>query len=229
MFNNDIDGDKGVNNFNQKTINLFPVSIHQIDINGFDDVKNDLIDYIYDLKSNEPNGVTLSNRGGWQSSLFELNKDNLLQKFLIKSLNNLPIHQLCSFDGDYWININPPNSFNVKHNHPSTDLAGVLWIKCPDDSGNILFENPFVFHDFTTINAYTDKFKYMNKQYHSFDFQPVEGRILIFPAHLLHEVKENKSNQDRISVSFNLKLSENKEYKKLIETAENYLKKGVMV
>ena len=86
MFNNNIDGDKGVNNFNQKTINLFPVSIHQIDINGFDDVKNDLIDYIYDLKSNEPNGVTLSNRGGWQSSLFELNKDNLLQKFLIKSL-----------------------------------------------------------------------------------------------------------------------------------------------
>ena len=67
----------------------------------------------------------------------------------------------------------------------------------------------------------------MNKQYHSFDLQPVEGRILIFPAHLLHEVGENKSNQDRISVSFNLKLNKNQEYTKLIEIAENYLKQEV--
>ena len=47
MFNNDIDGDKGMN----KTINLFPISIHQIDVDGFDEVKNNLINYIYNLKN----------------------------------------------------------------------------------------------------------------------------------------------------------------------------------
>jgi len=31
--------------------------------------------------------------------------------------------------------------------------------------------------------------------------------MLIFPAHLNHHVKENKSNEDRISVSFNIRLS----------------------
>jgi len=226
VFNNDIDGDKGMN----KTINLFPVSIHQIDVDGFDEVKNDLIDYIYDLKNSEPNGIRVSNRGGWHSSLFNIDDENILQEFLSKCLSNFSaLQQFCSMDGDYWVNINPPKSFNTKHNHPATDLTGVLWIKCPDDSGNILFENPSVFHDFNTINFYNDKFKYMNKQYHSFDFQPVEGRILIFPAHLLHGVEENKSNEDRISVSFNLKLSENKEYRKLIETAENYFEREVIV
>ena len=35
-------------------------------------------------------------------------------------------------------------------------------------------------------------------------FRPMEGRLLIFPSSLEHEVKENKSNEDRISVPFNL-------------------------
>ena len=219
-----------MNNLNEETINLFPISIHQIDIKDFDGVKENLINYINNLKNSDPTGVKKSNYGGWQSSLFDLDDENILQEFLSKCLSNFSaLHQFCSVDGNYWVNINPPNSLNVKHNHPQTDLAGVLWIKCPNNSGNILFENPFVFHDFNTLNFYNDKFKYMNKQYHSFDFQPVEGRLLIFPAHLLHEVKENKSNEDRISVSFNLKLSEDKEYRKLIETAENYFEREVMV
>ena len=33
------------------------------------------------------------------------------------------------------------------------------------------------------------------------------GKIIIFPSHLHHLVEENKSNDDRISVSFNLKLN----------------------
>ena len=37
-------------------------------------------------------------------------------------------------------------------------------------------------------------------------FTPKEGRILIFPSKLEHEVKENKSDEDRISYSFNIKL-----------------------
>ena len=35
----------------------------------------------------------------------------------------------------------------------------------------------------------------------------IEGKILVFPAHLNHLVQENKSNEDRISVSFNIRLN----------------------
>jgi len=34
--------------------------------------------------------------------------------------------------------------------------------------------------------------------------------MLIFPSHLQHEVKKNLSNEDRISVSFNIKLENKK-------------------
>ena len=37
-------------------------------------------------------------------------------------------------------------------------------------------------------------------------FNPTEGRMIVFPSYLYHYVQENKSNQDRISVSFNIRL-----------------------
>ena len=42
------------------------------------------------------------------------------------------------------------------------------------------------------------------------DFTPSEGKILIFPSSLEHEVKKNESNEDRISYSFNLVLKHEK-------------------
>ena len=36
--------------------------------------------------------------------------------------------------------------------------------------------------------------------------EPVEGMMFMFPGHLLHRVGSNESNEDRISISFNLGL-----------------------
>ena len=49
-------------------------------------------------------------------------------------------------------------------------------------------------------------FKNSNNYFHTYYFLPTEGRMLLFPSHLQHEVFENKSNEDRISVSFNINL-----------------------
>ena len=63
---------------NYSTINLFPVPIHIFDVNGFNQIKNQLIDYAYDLKKKDSEGVTISNRGGWQSSGFNIDdKDDI--------------------------------------------------------------------------------------------------------------------------------------------------------
>ena len=65
-------------------INLFPSAIHKIDVKGFDEIQHKLIDYAYDLKKKDPEGVKLSNQGGWQSSPFKLqNEDDVLHYFLI--------------------------------------------------------------------------------------------------------------------------------------------------
>ena len=45
---------------------------------------------------------------------------------------------------------------------------------------------------------------FIDDSYHCY---PTEGRMIVFPSHLSHHVQENKSNEDRISVSFNIRLS----------------------
>ena len=108
------------------------------------------------------------------------------------------------------VNINSPGSLNVQHSHPGCDLSGVLWIKCPNQCGNILFYSPSCFETFQEIESYTQDFKDNNNYHHNYWFPPIEGRMLIFPSHLQHEVKKNLSNEDRISASFNIKLENKK-------------------
>ena len=194
---------------NYKTNLIFPIPIHQFDVNGFDEIKDELIDYVYDCKKKDPKGVSLSNRGGWQSEGFEIiNEDDVLQLFLINCLSNFPpIKKSVELRGYAWININKPGDYNIKHVHPTNDLSGVLWIKCLKNSGDIVFDSPNIFESFLENKSYNDDFKKSNCIDDSFHYYPNEGRMLVFPSHLSHHVQENKSNEDRISVSFNIRLS----------------------
>ena len=83
-------------------------------------------------------------------------------------------------------------------------MAGVLWIKIPENCGDILFSAPLNFSTFLEIESYTEDFKEKINYFHSYKFKPEEGKLLIFPSHLEHNVNENKSNEDRISISFNM-------------------------
>ena len=193
-------------------INLFPSIIHQFDVNGFSEIKDKLIDYVYDCKKNDSEG-----RGEWQSITFSFNdkdKKDILQSFLTNCLSKFPpIKKSVNLSMRAWVNISKPGGYLAKHHHPDCNLAGVLWIKALQNSGNIVFHNPRTFDPFLQsakkreIDSYTDDFKNKFNIYSDYDFPPTEGRILIFPSYLEHQVRENKSNKDRISVSFNIKLS----------------------
>ena len=195
---------------NYKINLIFPVPVHQFDVNGFSEIQDELIDYAYDLKKREPEGVSISNYGGWQSPDFIVNNENdVLQSFLSKCLGKFPtIKESVKLFVSAWININPPEAFNLKHNHPTSDLSGVLWIKSQKDCGNIVFDSPRSFATHQEVECYTEDFKDNNNYFHSYQFDPVEGRLVVFPSHLDHHVEFNKSQEDRISVSFNIRLQQ---------------------
>ena len=194
---------------NYKTNLIFPIPIHQFDVNGFSEIKDELIDYVYDCKKKDPIGVSLSNRGGWQSEGFEIiNEDDVLQLFLINCLSNFPpIKESVQLRGYAWININKPGDYNLSHTHPTNNLSGVLWIKCSKNCGDLVFDSPHNFESFLENKSYTDNFKKYNYIDETYHFYPTEGRIIVFPAHISHYVQENKSKEDRISVSFNIRLT----------------------
>ena len=193
---------------NYKTVNIFPVPVHQFDVNGFSEIQDELIDYVYKMREKDPVGHTISNRRGWQSSCFSLeNEDDILQNFLTNCLSEFPpIEKSIILFVSAWININPPEAFNLKHNHPTSDLSGVLWIKSQKDCGNIIFESPRSFATHQEIECYNEDFKENNNYFHSFSFNPIAGRLIVFPSHLEHHVDFNESEEDRISVSFNMRL-----------------------
>ena len=194
---------------NYKTNLIFPIPIHQFDVNGFSEIQDELIDYAYDFNKKDPIGVSISNRGGWQSKGFDIiNEDDVLQLFLINCLSNFPpIKKSVELRGYAWININKPGDYNIKHVHPTNHLSGVLWIKCLENSGDIVFDSPNNFESFLENKSYDDDFKKSNFSDECYHCYPTEGRMIVFPSHLQHHVQENKSNEDRISVSFNIRLS----------------------
>ena len=197
-------------NLDYNFINLFPLTLHQLQIESFENKKQELIEFAYDLKHTTNVNTQNTNKGGWQSKVYKVNGDNFLESLLLNTFNSIPaFNNNIKLDSCYWVNINPTGSFNTKHNHPNSDLAGVLWIKIPKNSGDIVFVSPKDFESFIEIFSYKDEFKKLTNNYHIYNFSPKEGSILIFPSHLQHRVDENKSNEDRISISFNIKIKHN--------------------
>ena len=191
---------------------LFSVPIHYLSINDFSDKKKELIEYAYKLRDKEKTGRNASNRGGWQSQPFPIDGGDVFQDLLINIISNIPsFKKNIDVKCDAWVNINPSGSFNVKHCHPNCHVAGVFWIKIPENSGDIVFISPHDFTSFIEMHSYTDKFKEDTNYYHNYSLPATEGSLLLFPSHLQHKVEENKSDEDRISMSFNLKL-ENDDY-----------------
>jgi len=186
---------------------LFPTVIHQVPVQDFD---QDLcITVVNALKDEEPVGVHKSNVGGWQSQFVLPKQGDYFTELIIKTLSdyffgqksfkkfNLNLH-------GYWVNINPPGASNNMHNHPGCDLAGVIWIKTNSESGSIAFRNPTGFSEGKILDLYDDEFAKQNGLYYDRHFSTPVGSCLLFPSSLDHSVSLNESNEDRISISFNL-------------------------
>ena len=156
--------------------------------------------------SNQDPGVSKTNYKGWHSTTDMANKPEYQQ--LVKELLKM---QEEIFDnehldrssrlGNMWANINPPGGMNQPHIHPNALFSGVYYIKSPVKSGRLKIYDPrpgvqFIMPIRKPGNPGKDLWREAN-------IDPVEGRIIMFPAWLWHGVEENKSNDIRISVSFN--------------------------
>lgn len=99
---------------------------------------------------------------------------------------------------DWWININPDQTYNVAHSHPKADLSIVYYAKVDTNAGDlVLMRNDGAMH--------LELFSKVPQQLR-LTISPVVGRLYAFPAHLLHYVQCNESKGDRVSLAFNVKV-----------------------
>ena len=190
---------------------LFPTVIHEIQVKNFKSIKKELIDFVYEQQQRDSNGVIFSNVGGWQSQPVYYEQKNILSDIVSQSIGSYFENNVLKFsnpdqlrvDG-LWININRRGDSNLPHDHPLSNVAGVFWIKSPPGCGTLEFQSPHHFTSAAEMEMYTDDFREKTNSYSTYWLTPQEGTIALFPSSLVHRVRENETDEDRISASFNL-------------------------
>ena len=146
-------------------------------------------------------GVRKSNRGGWQSELLpptgELEPLSIEIEEFCKSIN-LGINEIVI--PQMWINVNKKNDWNAIHSHGQYNLSGTYYVKVPKDSGQIVFRapRPSAIRNLIMVNKF-DNGEFMNINLR-------EGLLAIWPSYLDHFVEPSNSDEERISISFDLLL-----------------------
>jgi len=182
-----------------KLFPLFPTQVIAHDLENYSDYRNKLIRYCYQDQK-DFDGVKISNMGGWQSEHKQIDLLSDVYEELSASLVTY-ISMKFAFSMP-WVNINPPHTSNERHTHPGSDLSVVMYVKVPENSGAIEMTNPAYIESFNLLSSVRPEANLAP----SVAITPMEGRVLIFPSNILHRVLENKSNDDRISISWNIKI-----------------------
>lgn len=148
---------------------------------------------------------TISNVGGFQSeSLTTL--DDVIKKNVfinpsleyLKNFNKIYKIELINF----WINCNNKNDYNLLHNHPESNISGVYYIQAEKNSGRIVFQNG----DLTKMNSINQHYFNDPNFYSRYFFSIKKFDLILFPSETFHYVEPSNSNEERISVAFNLSL-----------------------
>lgn len=103
-----------------------------------------------------------------------------------------------------WANVNAPGASHRLHSHRNNYLSGVYYVRVPEGADTINFFDPRA--QAGVIRPPVSELTPENTE--QVVLKVKEGMIMIFPAWLQHSVDANHSNQARVSLSFNIMLSD---------------------
>ena len=195
---------------------FFHTPIFFKDLPNSKELNKHLLKHIKAWKKRDEKGIVRSNSLGWHSAVDMHNRKeyNPLTKELFKMQQEIydaeGYHKNTEPTCDnMWANINYKYSHNKNHVHPGAQWSGVYYIQTPKDCGHIWFTDPCGQRhiDIPIMENKKEKPVHYWREVH---YKPVEGRLIMFPAWLVHEVAPNLSNLKgekhwRVSVSFNFK------------------------
>ena len=184
----------------------FPTPVYIKEIPNARELNFYLEKNILQWNKKDPKGVNKTNVNGWHSKT-DMNKReeyNPLTKQLFNMQEEIFEKEYLTEKpvlGNMWANINYPGGYNRPHLHPNSLFSGVYWIKAPEKSGNLMLYEPRQGAQCTMPNRKEGKVP--PELWREVHYQPKAGTVVMFPAWLWHEEQPNKSNDIRISVSFN--------------------------
>lgn len=159
------------------------------------------------------NGVLRSNQKGWHSDpdLFGRTEPGCrrLQAAMLDAVRQATLQIAADFDfsgfalqAEGWVNLSGRNAFSAPHDHPGWAWSGCYYVTVPPlvagRSGAIEFFDPRTNVRAMSIDG-ADCFA------SKVTLLPREGMLLLFPSYLRHWVYPNDSDDERISIAFNVR------------------------
>lgn len=133
--------------------------------------------------------------GGDFESTFEFKHfQNVLEENIPVFCNEIG-YQMPEYKIKSWFSMFKKNNYGHKHDHGTADMSGVYYYKTNGNDGDIKFYTP-------AIQTNSSIFKHFCGR--PFAHKPSVGKLLLFPGYLLHSIDTNLSNDERISLSFNI-------------------------
>ena len=174
------------------------------------EINEKMFRYIKSLQKKDRSGINRSNLLGWHSKDFDLELEQ--PRFFVNSISPQLNSVLTDMGWDIkkqevkitgmWAVINKKNSSNAMHIHSNNYISAAYYIKAPKNCGDIVFYDP----RFAATYRYPKISKTNKLNSNIVSFQPKEGMLVLFPSYLQHSVNVNKTDEERIVISFNINL-----------------------
>jgi len=195
-----------------QVMEMFPVPVFLEKSTEIDN--HALSELIYGIQQEELAAGTadktgFSNIGGFRSyEILRRPGVEPLKKFIVSTLNDRILKGKWYLEdaidesaiSGMWTMINKKGHANAGHIHPDSWFSGVYYPKVPS---NPELAGALCFHDPIATRTFTRSF-YRSVQAEVFKVTPQEGLMVLFPSWFEHSVKANMSDEDRISIAFNV-------------------------
>lgn len=190
---------------NSNTIGIFSTPIYSANAKTVsDDTKQKLFNVPTERVFNNNCFVSSNNKILNEEQFLEI-KNIIFEHVNYYVYDILKVNQKTKFElTTSWLVGHNKGDFAQPHIHTNSILSGVLYLKVPPNSGNIIFTKPW---NVTTL--FPPAIDVSFTEYNIFNtsrwiIPPKDNQIIIFPSFLLHEVTVSESDEKRYCLAFNL-------------------------
>lgn len=190
-------------------LELFPTIVHQEKLRSHAQYAGACLTYLDDVFARcEQDGVSHPLEVGPSLSTFATDR-TLFKEAAFTRIADEVVERVAALTGfkaefiEMWANRHRRNSMTLEHLH-GTQICGVYYLKYPANSGRLIFRSPLEYAVCGCPQVDVVDWTMPDRSLHYMDIEP--GDLSLFPGWLKHMTEPSRSNEDRVVVSFNMRI-----------------------
>ena len=192
----------------------YPVFFNVAEGDQYDKVQEELNTLYNDLEfqdvyfnSDSPEGSHKVSEGGFDINLLEDNNTRYFLNFLHQQiqlyLNGFNVSDVPEYIiTSSWMTKTTRGKYALSHSHGDADVSGVYYLNTNSEDGSLYFVDPHTNESANMIMDFAGRAT-------NLDAPLKQGMLIMWPGFMSHGTRPNNTDNDRISVSFNIIFARN--------------------